>query len=199
MATIRWCSIFPTPEGSSLWASLHRPQRCWSHRCDRQWGGSLHRSGDGWRTANSNDTSGSSNHLLPIHYCDQGERHHQVNYGLGQVSQVTRYDSGSTWSARLPEKKKRMQVDVSWCKSCEAQLGISPRFDAQLGISNCWGIHAWQARVACYFAYQMDGGMLGRESQLCAVRSVKHVKQSECWNFLPCLPHIYHIFTIYFP
>jgi len=96
-------------------------------------------------------------------------------------------------------EKKRMQVDVSWCKSCEAQLGISPRFDAQLGISNCWGIHAWQARVACYFAYQMDGGMLGRESQLCAVRSVKHVKQSECWNFLPCLPHIYHIFTIYFP
>ncbi len=74
-------------EGSSFWTSLHRPQWGWSHRRHCEWCGSIYHSGHGRRPATSNDSCGSPDHLLPIHHGDQGARHHQVNHGLGQVTQ----------------------------------------------------------------------------------------------------------------
>eukprot|EP00435_Cladocopium_sp_Y103_P061987 s972_g23.t1 len=57
-------------------------------------------------------------------------------------------------------------------------------------------IHAWQARVACYFAYQMDGGMLGSRITLATLVEGVHngrVAQEVSMvfeNILACLLHL---------
>lgn len=57
-------------------------------------------------------------------------------------------------------------------------------------------IHAWQARVACYFAYQMDGGMLGSRITLATLVEGVHngrVPQEVSIvfeNILACLLHL---------
>lgn len=57
-------------------------------------------------------------------------------------------------------------------------------------------IHAWQARVACYFAYQLDGGMLGSRLTLATIVEGVHngrvgQETSRLFeNILACLLHL---------